>query len=166
MIRFGKITEIISSKGLARVSFVGDTIVSAPLPCLVKKSKTVKESYPFEINEQVACLMNEDMRTGVILGAVYNKDTVPSIVNENEFGIDYGVNGKDIFNNQSGLKTMQAKKFKVVNDSDSLFAILNDILAQIQLITVNGNLGYPTGVPINSPAFALIQQRLLTFLTA
>lgn len=165
MIRFGKISEIIPDKGLARVDFKGDSVVSAPLPCLVKKSKSIKESYPFEINEEVACLMNDDLRTGVILGAIYNKDTSPAITDENEFGIDYGLSGLEKFNKTTGLKTIKAGKFKIVNDTESLHAILNDILTQIQAITVTGNLGYPTGPPLNLAAFTAIQVRLQTFLS-
>lgn len=136
MIKFGKISEINASKGTARVAFKGDGITSALLPCLVKKSKTIKESFPFEVNEEVACLMNSDMRTGVILGAIYNESTLPAITSENEFGIDYGVNGKDVFNSSTGKRELIASKTKVGNDADSLGAFLSDLITQLAAATV------------------------------
>lgn len=136
MIRFGKISEVIAEKGLARVSFKGDSVVSAPLPCLVKKSKSIKESYPFEVNEEVVCLMNDDLRTGVILGAIYNKETLPSITDENEFGIDYGVKGKDVFNNTTGKREITAIKTRIGNSGDSVGALLTDLITQLAAATV------------------------------
>ena len=85
---------------------------------------------------------------------------------ENEFGIDFGAQGLEKYNKTTGLKTMKASKFKIVNDADSLYAILNDLLTQLQAMTMTGNLGYPTSPPINLAAFAAIQLRLQTFLSS
>ena len=168
MIRFGKITEIDSSKGLARVTFSEDDFVSGLLPCLVKKSKSIKESYPFEVNEQVVCMMDGSSLNGVILGAIYNKSTLPTITDKNEFGIDYGAGvGIDKMNIQTGLRTIKAKQFKVASDTESLYSLLNDILTQVQALTVTCVApGSPSSPPINLAAFTAIQVRLQTFLTA
>lgn len=164
MIRFGVISEILPEKGLARVSFEGDGIVSAPLQCIVRKSKSIKESYPFEINEQVACLMNDDLRTGVILGATYNKNTLPIITDENEFGIDYGVKGKDVFNNTTGKRELIAIKTKVGSDADSLGALLVDLIAQLAAATViNPETATPLPL-VNATAIAGFAARAQTFL--
>jgi hypothetical protein len=164
MIRFGKISEIKASEGSARVAFKGDNTTSPLLPCLVRKSKSIKESFPFEVNEEVVCLMNPDMRTGVILGAIYNKSTLPTITDENEFGIDYGVKGKDVFNNTNGKRELIAIKTKVGSDADSLGALLTDLITQVSLATViNPETGTPLPL-VNATAIAGFVARAQTFL--
>lgn len=164
MIRFGKISEIISNKGLARVSFSGDSVVSAELPCLVRKSKSIKESYPFEVNEQVACLMNDDMRTGVILGAIYSKNEVPSITSENEFGIDFGPVGKEVFNSQTGKRELKANMTKIGNDIESIGGLLNEIVAACAAITViNPETTTPLSI-VNIAQFQAFIPRIQSFL--
>lgn len=75
MIKFGIISEV--KPGFGKVSFEEDGIVTDFLPVLVRKSKTDKESWPLEVNEHVVCLMEEDMETGVILGAIPNEQDAP-----------------------------------------------------------------------------------------
>lgn len=78
MLRFGNITEILPESGYARVTFLDDGIVSAPLQFLTKSALKDKDSFTFDINEQVAVLMDENSVEGVILGAIYNDGTKPS----------------------------------------------------------------------------------------
>jgi len=77
MLRFGHITEIDPSKCYARVTFMDDGIVSAPLQIITLGALNNKFFHMFDINEQVAVLMDEDSVEGVILGAVFNDDTNP-----------------------------------------------------------------------------------------
>ncbi len=77
MLRFGKITEFDPAKMYARVKFTDDEIVSAPLQILVQGAISNKYFFALEINEQVACMMDENSEQGVILGAVYNDKTNP-----------------------------------------------------------------------------------------
>lgn len=78
MLRFGKITEVDFNKGYARVKFLDDDIVSAPLQFLVRFALVDKDNFGFDINEQVACLMDENSEQGVILGATFNDKTPPT----------------------------------------------------------------------------------------
>lgn len=75
MLRFGNITEVDPAKGYARVTFTDDGIVSDWLQFVVMGAIKDKFSHTFSINEQVACLMDENSEEGVILGAIFNDKT-------------------------------------------------------------------------------------------
>jgi phage baseplate assembly protein V len=78
MLRFGKITEVDPAKGYARVTFTDDGIVSDWLQIIVKTALNDKDSFTFDMNEQVACLMDENSEEGVILGATFNDKNSPN----------------------------------------------------------------------------------------
>lgn len=78
MLRFGNISEVDASTGYARVKFLDDEIVSDWLQILVKTALDDKQEFVFDVNEQVACLMDEHSEEGVILGALYNDGTKPT----------------------------------------------------------------------------------------
>lgn len=77
MLRFGNITEIDVAKCYARVKFMDDGIVSAPLQIVVMGALSTKFFHIFDINEQVACLMDENSEEGVILGALFSDEINP-----------------------------------------------------------------------------------------
>lgn len=77
MLKFGKISDIDTANGLARVNFEEDGIVSDWLHVSVKKSLKNKESFPYDINEPVWCILDEDWENGIIGGAIYNEETLP-----------------------------------------------------------------------------------------
>ena len=82
----GIVTERDSSKGMVRVKFQDhDDMVSYWLP--VVQRKTLKNKYidmP-DINEHVACLMEDNYEEGVVIGAIYsNADAVPIDSNEKD----------------------------------------------------------------------------------
>lgn len=59
------------------MSFPADGIVSGWLPLIVSKALKDKHYYMPDINEPVACLMDEHLEDGVILGATYNGNVTP-----------------------------------------------------------------------------------------
>ncbi len=73
--KFGIISEV--KNGFARVEFKDDDIVSNWLPAMVRRSLNDKDSWPYELLEQVFCMMDEHCEYGIILGAVYNDEDVP-----------------------------------------------------------------------------------------
>lgn len=77
MLKFGLISEVDIKNGLARVYFEEDDFVSAPLKMAVSRSMTDKVMFPFEINEHVYCLMDENLEYGVICGAIYDEKNLP-----------------------------------------------------------------------------------------
>lgn len=75
VIVYGEVTEV--KPGYARVKFPQyDDIVSDWLPIVKMRAMNADINWPFEVNEQVACMMSftDDDRgdTGVILGAINN----------------------------------------------------------------------------------------------
>jgi len=89
MLRFGYITEIDPSKCYARVTFMDDGIVSAPLQIITLGALNNKFFHMFDINEQVAVLMDEDSVEGVILGAVFNDGTNPDGGDKDVFRVKF-----------------------------------------------------------------------------
>lgn len=87
MIRFGIICDIDAAKGLARVDFIEDGIVSDWLPIIVPKGLGDSFSWMLDINEQVACLMDKHAEDGVILGAIYSNANQPNGGNKDKFRV-------------------------------------------------------------------------------
>jgi phage baseplate assembly protein V len=81
MLRFGVISDIDASKGMARVSFAEDGTVSDWMSMVVAKTGNDKFFYLPDANEQVACLMGKGMIRGVILGAIYSDNRSPDSAN-------------------------------------------------------------------------------------
>jgi len=79
MLRFGHISTIDASKGLYKVTFEEDDLVSGWLPYLVKNTKQNKDESPFDQDEHVACLMDENCEYGVILGAINSETDLPIV---------------------------------------------------------------------------------------
>lgn len=82
MLRFGNISAIDVAKGYARVTFLDDNVVSDWLQVVTLGSLQNKYFHTFDINEQVACLMDENMEDGVILGAIFSDSISPDGANK------------------------------------------------------------------------------------
>lgn len=77
MLRFGIISESDPAKGLARVKFGEDGIVTKWLPVLMQKTLQDQHAHSLDVNEHVVCLMDAHAEEGVILGAIYSTATAP-----------------------------------------------------------------------------------------
>lgn len=79
MLKFGIVTNINEKNATARVQFQEDDGVASDwLPIL--QAKTLKDKFYIlpDIGEQVACLMDENLEDGVVLGSIYSdEDTCP-----------------------------------------------------------------------------------------
>lgn len=90
MLAFGIITEVDAAKGLARVKFPdSDGIVSKLLPIVVPKTQKDKFSFPFDINEHVCCIMDDQLENGAIIGAIYSKSELPAITDADKVGVSF-----------------------------------------------------------------------------
>lgn len=89
MLRYGLISDIDPAKGLARVNFNDDGIVSDWLPILVPKAMEDSFSFFPDINEHVACLMDEHSENGVVMGSLYNTQSAPNGGNKDKFRIRF-----------------------------------------------------------------------------
>ena len=69
-LRFGTVQEF--AKGKARVVFPDqDGVVSPPLPVGYARTKDDQEYDPLPVGTPVACLMNDNGESGVVLCAIY-----------------------------------------------------------------------------------------------
>lgn len=80
MLRFGTISEADHNKGLVRVKFAEDDVVSAWLPVVQKSTLKNKTFHTYDVNEHVCCLMDERCENGAVIGAVYSKNETPGNV--------------------------------------------------------------------------------------
>lgn len=168
MLKFGNISEIDAAKGLARVEFDDDGIVSGWLSLLAKKSKDETEHYPLDVKEHVCCLMDERCENGVILGAIYSKDEKPGLTSKDKFGIKYKSGDEESYDRQDRKKLVKVgaaehsltqQGHTIKNGSETLKAILLDLLAQLEIETHPTPVG-PTGPPTNAAAYAALVTRL------
>lgn len=88
MLRFGIVSQIDPINVQARVSFEDDESTSYWLPVL--QTKTLKDKFYSmpDIGEQVACLMDENSEDGVILGAIYSTEDLPSVTSEKQISLN------------------------------------------------------------------------------
>lgn len=83
MLKFGVISEVDEQKGLSRVKFLDQEIVSGWLPVLQKNTLKNQDECWMDVNEHVVCLMDENLEHGVILGAIYSDGELPVVKDKN-----------------------------------------------------------------------------------
>lgn len=109
MLRFGNITEVDPAKGYARVTFTDDGIVSDWLQFLTLGAIKDNFSHTFSINEQVACLMDENSEEGIILGAIFNDKTPPNNGGDGIFRVKFDDDSVIEYNRNSHEYTLDIK---------------------------------------------------------
>lgn len=141
--KYGLVSEV--KPGYAKVQFAEDKIVSPWLPVVVRKSQSDKESWPFEINEHVVCLMDETCDEGVVIGAIYNEKDTPDDGEaagkfRNKFSdgtvIEYDKNASKYSQIVKTSSFLQDGKFTITVDDDSLKDALTLIIQAVQQIMV------------------------------
>ncbi len=146
MLKFGYITEVDTSKGVVRVHFIEDDIVSNPLPVSVQASKEDKYNFPFSINEQVWCLMDDNCEFGVVGGAIYSAKDSPLA----------GANADKIIANVNGKLTLEIDrtngKIKIENTDAGLKEIIQMLKDFIESIKVNTPSGPSAGLITPTPS--------------
>jgi len=124
--KFGIVSEV--KKGFARVEFTEDEIVSNWLPVCVKRSLTDKESWPFEVQEHVFCMMDENCEYGIILGSLYSEADEPDpnegpgkfrkLFEDGSF-IEYNKNTHILTANIQGkIKAIATDDIEITSDAD------------------------------------------------
>lgn len=167
MIRFGVVTKTDPEKCRVRVSFLEDGIESDWLPVMVQGSKDNKWFHIFDQDEHVACLMDENAENGVVVGAIYNPKETTDGAGQDIARVKFKDGTSVQYNRESGrlevkvgqtiLNLDKAKGFTINAGGQSFKAQMNQLLTQLQAETHPTPVG-PTGIPINSPAYAQIQQ--------
>lgn len=90
MLKFGVVTHVDPATARVRVRFEDqDDTLSYWLPVL--KPKTLQDKFYClpDINEHVACLMDEHFEAGVVLGAIYSDADAPPVTNKDKTHIKF-----------------------------------------------------------------------------
>lgn len=178
-LKFGKITEVDAAKGLAKVTFEeDDNLVTSFLPMSVPKTAGDKFSIPFDINEHVWCIMDENCEDGVIGGAIYDSANIPSgapgktsVQFVGNMSVEYdrstatlAITGGELVKIQIDNSEINIQDgILIKRGAETLKKIIDDLIDEINKIIVPTNVG-PSGTPINAPAFTAIKTRVATLL--
>jgi len=108
MLRFGRISDIDADKGLCKVSFGEDEVVTDWLPTLHNGTSGNSYFHTYDIQEHVACMMSDNGITGVILGAIYSRDLQPEESGVDVVSVVFNANNSVVFNRSTGEMTIQA----------------------------------------------------------
>lgn len=168
MLKFGNITNISYTNGTARVKFNQDGIVSKYLPISVRKTLNDKETFPYDINEQVWCVMDISSENGIIGGSLYSKNTKPSGAGEGITAIEYENGDRFEYDkqNRTFTKTINTTE-QVINQnghtirrgSDTLMDIITDII-NAALADIYPTLSGNSGTTLNSQVWNDIQVKV------
>jgi hypothetical protein len=160
------------SQGMVTFPIVGSQVTvlrcAMQQPLIIQYSEV--ESYQVKIESSTLTINN----TGVVATTPNGKSQI--ILNDNPNGINLSVDNNgtsytqtDKFildNTTKGTTYTQSDKFSLKNaGGESLYSILNDLLTQLQALTVTcASPGSPSTVPVNTPALAAIQVRIANLL--
>ncbi|MGI9158242.1 MAG: phage baseplate assembly protein V [Saprospiraceae bacterium] len=168
MLKFGNICDIDAAKGLARVEFDDDGITSAWLPVVTLGSSGNKYSHAFDVNEHVACLMDENAENGVIIGAIYSNAAQPDGGNKDNVRVKFSDGAEVQYDRAASKLTVKVGTteldvtedgFTVKRGGETLKAILTDLIDAILAETHPTGTG-PSGTPINAAQYTAIKNRL------
>lgn len=170
-IRFGRVSEVFASEGRARVDFQQDDIVSKKLPIASQSVGSTKILFLPNVNDFVACLMDENIEDGVILGGLYTNSNTPEFGNDQGFKFPDGSEilfkdeNKIVVKSSTQLQLTGNQKVLIENQAESLGGVISELIDAIAAITHNVTaVGAPTGPPINLDTFTALKARINNFL--
>lgn len=106
MIKYGIISELDPQKGVARVQFEEDDIVSDWLRISVPNTSNNKDETWFDINEPVWCMMDEHSESGIIGGSYYHEGNTPPIGNKDKRTVTFSDGTKVIYDRSASTLTV------------------------------------------------------------
>lgn len=174
MLRFAFISEYDSETGKARVSFSEDGIVSAWLPIARPGAQDTKVQSPLAVGEQAACLMDEKLERGVILGATYNQQDAPAeqLRGPKISGVVYSDGSYSVFDAEGGsyertageasLK-MSGNLFSLKNDQETLKGLIDELLDALIAETHPTPSG-PSGPPSNLATYQALKTKFASLM--
>jgi phage baseplate assembly protein V len=118
MLRFGTISEVKPEKGLAKVNFAEDGIVSAWIPIVQNNTLGDKNYRSMKVNEHVACMMDEHCENGVIVGAIYNSTDTPPYAGE-KVGVKFEDGTEIVYDKGAGTYTINNPNGKIIITADA-----------------------------------------------
>lgn len=171
-LKFGIVTTVDASKGVAKVWFDDVEIESDYLPYIVPRSAGDAENDPLEQDDHVVCLMDCNLDNGAILGCIYSTADVPptesgankwvkKFADGTLFSYDKQTHIYSVKNSTLEFILDRSQGFDVKKGSESLGALVQDLAQEVAAITVTVS-GAPT--PINNISqVGLIISRMATF---
>ena len=153
MLRFGNITEVDPTKGYARVTFTDDGIVSDWLQFVVMGAIKDNFSHTFSVNEQVACLMDENSEEGVILGAIFNDKTPPNNAGDGVFRVKFDDDSVIEYNRNTSEYTLDIKgKINISADTE---ININSTAGEVKINALNATVTATAIAKIQAPSIQL-----------
>jgi phage baseplate assembly protein V len=127
MYKVGVISE--TKPGYCKVHFPANDIVSDWLPIAYQGTMAYKDHHPYEVQQQVVCLMDENCEDGCIIGATYNdEDTPPTEANANTWVKKFKDGTTLTYNSSSKhLKVKAEGKVTIDAKDDVLVKTLKDV---------------------------------------
>lgn len=105
--KIGVVSEIFPASCSARVRFDDlDGLESMPLPVGVRKSLKDKSYWMPDVGEHVACLLDANAETGVILCAIYSDEDEPPVTNADKRHVRFLDGGTFEYDRSSGTLTI------------------------------------------------------------
>lgn len=145
MLKFGIVDQVNPQKGLARVRFEEDNIVSDWLPVTQTGSLKNKAYHLPDIGEHVACLTDERAEAGVIVGAIYNSQDTPGFNTADRVGMKFE-DGTEIYFNRASKEYIVNSTGKVKVTAATDVEITCEKLKITGDVEINGSLDSTGGI--------------------
>lgn len=142
MFKTGVVTEVSTAKCAARVQFPdNDGVVSFWLPILQHKSLKDKHYFVPDVNEHVACLLDDNGEAGVILGAIYSEADAPPVDSADKHHVTFADGTVLEYDRSLHKLTADVKgDIDVKATGKCIAAITGDTIITTPNCTLNGNL--------------------------
>lgn len=96
--------------GFARVRFDDiDGLISTWLPVVYPKTQNDKICWTLDVSEQVACLMDEHLEDGCIVGAIYSQADIPPVTSADKLHLLFKDGGSFEYDRVTGAMTIVCK---------------------------------------------------------
>ena len=172
MIKYGTVTEIDADRAMVRVNFDEDAIVSPWLAVSVSKSMDDQDYGMPDPKEHVWCIMDEKGASGIVGGAIYSQDRMPTVKGANIKSFKFKDGTIFKYDRDAHRMTVTMNSTELIVDQDgyslkrggeTLKKIISDTLDELIKLTVTTPVG-PSGIPINAAAFTAIKTRISNLL--
>ena len=140
MLRFGRISEVDYSKGLARVHFEEDDIVSDWLKISIPNSSKNKDEAWYDVKEPVWCMMDEHCEHGVIGGSYYDSESLPTVGTANVRRTTFDDGSYVEFNRETSIITVHSEQKVIVTCKSAQIVAEDATLIECPTVTVSGDL--------------------------
>ena len=166
--KYGRISEVNTATGMVRVEFREDGIVSPWMPVVMPGVSGDRYFRMHAVNELVACLVDDHVESGIVLGGIYDRNNTPD--GGNVVRVEFS-DGSLIEHDKTSSAltvttgtteiTVAAAGIDIKRGGESLKAILTDLIAACETEThTSASPGSPTSPPLNVAVYTAIKSRL------